>query len=105
MRPTKKTAYIGLALLVFSLALLAGSAICLAAPTFNTPVNSDGGHVANAISLSGKAFAGGAPAVVVTSVDSYADSLTAAVLAKAYARFCSPPHLPSAPMWPPNSPG
>ncbi len=85
MRPTKKTAYIGLALLVFSLALLAGSAICLAAPTFNTPVNSDGGHVANAISLSGKAFAGGAPAVVVTSVDSYADSLTAAVLAKAYA--------------------
>ena len=47
-------------------------------------MNSDSGHVANAISLSGKAFAGGAPAVVVTSVDSYADSLTAAVLAKAY---------------------
>ncbi len=84
MRPTKRTIYIGLALLVFSLALFANSAICLAAPTFNTPVNSDSGHVANAISLSGKAFASGAPAVVITSVDSYADSLAAGVLANAY---------------------
>ncbi len=84
MLPTKRTIYIGLALLVFSLVLVASSAICLAAPTFNTPVNSDSGHVANAISLSGKAFAGGAPAVVITSVDSYADSLAAGVLANAY---------------------
>jgi putative cell wall-binding protein len=84
MRPTKRTIYVGLALLVFSLALVGSSAICLAAPAFNTPVNSSSGHVANAISLSGKVFSSGVPAVVVTSVDSYADSLTAAVLAKAY---------------------
>jgi len=84
MRPTKRTIYVGLALLVFSLALVASSAICLAAPTLNTPVNSSSGHVANAISLSGKAFSSGVPAVVITSVDSYADSLAAAVLAKAY---------------------
>ena len=84
MRPTKKTIYGGLAVLVFSLALLASSAICLAAPTFNTPVDSSSGHVANAISLSGKAFTSTAPAAVITSADAYADSLTAAVLAKAY---------------------
>ena len=84
MRPTKKTIYSGLALLVFSLVLFASSGICLASPTFNTPVNSDTGHVANAISLSGKAFTSTAPAAVITSADSYADSLTAAVLAKAY---------------------
>ena len=84
MRPAKRTMYIAIALLVFSVALLASAGVCLAAPTFNTPIDSDTGHIADAISLSGKTFAGGAPAVVVTSVDSYADSLTAAVLAKAY---------------------
>jgi hypothetical protein len=83
MRPMKKTTYAGLALLVFSLVLLASSAVCLAAPTFNTPVNSDSGHVVNALSLS-RNFSAGVPGAVVTSADSYTDSLTAAVLAKAY---------------------
>jgi cell wall-associated NlpC family hydrolase len=83
MRPIKKTTYAGLALLVFSVVLFASSAVCLASPTFNTPVNSDSGHVANAISLS-RNFSAGVPGAVVTSVDSYTDSLTAAVLAKAY---------------------
>ena len=82
MKPKKKI-YLGLALLVFALTLLASSAIALAAPTFSRPVN-ETTHVANAISLSTTAFSGGAPAAVVTSGDGYADSLAAAVLAKAY---------------------
>jgi putative cell wall-binding protein len=83
MQPIKKRLYIGLSLLVFSLVLFAGSSVCLAAPTFNRPVDGSS-HVANAISVSKAAFSGGASTVVVTSVDSYADSLTAAVLAKVY---------------------
>jgi hypothetical protein len=83
MKPTKKKAYLGLALLAFALTLLASSAIALAAPTFNRPVN-ETTHVANAISLSTTAFSSGVPAAVVTSGDAYADSLAAAVLAKAY---------------------
>jgi hypothetical protein len=81
--PARKKIYLGLAALVFALTLLASSAVALATPTFNRPVNEDT-HVANAIALSTTAFPSGASAAVVTSADSYAESLTAAVLAKAY---------------------
>jgi hypothetical protein len=57
--------------------------VALAAPTFNTPI-ANSSQVDNALALSKKAFAGGAPAVVITTVDGYADSLSAAVLAKVY---------------------
>jgi putative cell wall-binding protein len=84
MRPIRRRTYIGLAFLVFALTLFASSAVALAAPTFNRPINNDT-HIANAISLSTTAFSSGVPAAVVTSGDGYADSLTAAVLARAYA--------------------
>ncbi len=83
MRPLGKRTYIGLALLVFALTFFASSAGAFAAPTFNRPIDDDT-HVANAISLSTTAFSSGVSAAVVTSGDGYADSLTAAVLAKAY---------------------
>ncbi len=83
MRPIGKRTYIGLALLVFALTLFASSAAAFAAPTFNRPIDNDT-HVSNAISLSTTAFSSGVSAAVVTSADGYADSLTAAVLAKAY---------------------
>ena len=84
MRPIRRRTYIGLALLVFALTLVASSAAAFAAPTFNRPIDNDT-HIANAISLSTTAFASGVSAAVVTSGDGYADSLTAAVLARAYA--------------------
>ena len=89
MRPIRRRIYIGLALLVFALTLFASSAVAFAAPTFNRPINNDT-HVANAISLSTTAFSSGVPAAVVTSGDGYADSLTAAVLARAYSRPAAP---------------
>lgn len=83
MQPIRKRIHLGLALLVFALTLFASSAVAFAAPTFNRPINNDT-HVANAISLSTTAFSGGVSAAVVTSADGYTDSLTAAVLARAY---------------------
>ena len=83
MQPTRKKIYIGLAAIVFALSLFASSAVALAAPTFNRPVN-ETTHIANAIDLSTAAYSSGVAAAVVTSGDSYTDSLTAAVLAKAY---------------------
>ncbi len=83
MQPIRRKLYIGLAVLVFSLTLLASSAVALAAPTFDRPVN-ETTHVENAIVLSTTAFPSGASTAVVTSADGYADSLTAAVLARAY---------------------
>jgi len=72
---------LGLLACVLALLLLAG--VALAAPTLNSPVNNSS-QVDNAIALSTKAFPSGAPAVVVTVVDSYADSLAAPVLASVY---------------------
>jgi hypothetical protein len=83
MQPIRKRIHLGLALLVFTLTMFASSAVAFAAPTFNRPINNDT-HVANAISLSTTAFSSGVPAAVVTSADGYTDSLTAAVLARAY---------------------
>jgi hypothetical protein len=82
MKPTRKI-HLALAVAAFSVTLFASSAIAFAAPTFNRPVN-ESTHLANAIALSTTAYPSGAPAAVVTSADSYADSLTAAVLARAY---------------------
>lgn len=84
MQPTKKIMRAALAALVFVLVLLLGASVALAAPTFNRPINSDSGHVANAIALSKGTFSSGVPAAVVTTADSYADSLSASVLASVY---------------------
>jgi N-acetylmuramoyl-L-alanine amidase len=76
--------------LLFIVIFLAGAAPTLAGPALSSPINSSS-HIANALSLSKKAFPSGAPAAVLSNIDSYSDSLTAAVLAGA----CKGPLLPT----------
>jgi N-acetylmuramoyl-L-alanine amidase len=78
--------------LLFIMISLAGSAPALAEPALSSPINSStGSHIANALSLSHKAFPSGAPAAVLCNINSYSDSLTAAVLAG----VCKGPLLPT----------
>jgi hypothetical protein len=78
--------------LLFIVIFLAGSAPALAVPALSSPINSStGSHIANALSLSKKAFPSGASAAVLCNINSYTDSLTAAVLAGA----CKGPLLPT----------
>jgi hypothetical protein len=76
--------------LLFIVIFLAGVAPALAGPTLSSPVNLSS-HIANALSLSQKAFPNGAPAAVLSNINSYSDSLTASVLAG----VCKGPLLPT----------
>ena len=78
----KRTIYLSLGVLVLLFVLLASSGAALAT-TFSTPVDADYGHITNSVYLSQDDFPSGAPAAVVAGSESYADALTATVLAKA----------------------
>jgi hypothetical protein len=82
-RLKRRPAHLLLGSLVCALLFLALTGSALAGPTLNTPLN-DSSPVTNAVSLSARAFPNGAPAAVVTTLDSYADALAAPVLAKVY---------------------
>ena len=69
-------------MLVLLLVLLAITGTA-SATTFSTPVDADYGHITNSVYLSEDDFPDGAPAAVLAGSESYADSLTATVLAKA----------------------
>ena len=78
----KRTTYSLLSLFVLLLVLFATTGIA-SATTFSTPVDADYGHIANSVDVSRDDFPDGAPAAVLTGSESYTDSLTATVLAKA----------------------
>jgi len=71
-----------LSVLVLVLVLFASSGAAWAT-TFSNPVDADYGHITNSVYLSRADFPDGAAAAVLAGSESYADSLTATVLAKA----------------------
>jgi hypothetical protein len=79
---SKRTTYLLLSLVVLLLVLFATTGTVLAT-TFSTPVDADYGHITNSVSLSRADFPAGAPAAVLAGSESYSESLTATVLAKA----------------------
>ena len=78
----KRTTYSLVGVFVLLLVLFATTGTA-AATTFSTPVDADYGHITNSVYLSQDDFPDGAPAAVLTGSESYTDSLTATVLAKA----------------------
>ena len=79
---SKRTTYSLLGVFALLLVLFAATGTA-SATTFSTPVDADYGHIANSVYLSQDDFPDGAPAAVLTGSESYTDSLTATVLAKA----------------------
>ena len=85
MRLNKRAVCTVLGLATFLVVLVGVAGPALADLSLSSPLNTSGAtHEQSAILLSQKAFPSGAATVVVTASDSYAFSLSAGVLAKAY---------------------
>jgi cell wall-associated NlpC family hydrolase/N-acetylmuramoyl-L-alanine amidase len=85
MRLTRTTVCALLGVLVF-FAILVTASDSVFATTFHSTNSSTsvGNPIGNAVTLSGKAYPGGAPAAVVTNADDWAKAAGASVLARAY---------------------